>query len=68
MSVWCQQATIGATLKWKRPPTGATPNIPDEKEAFGKQTIWCVWFDKTKKVEATFDIEVLQKRLVKDPA
>jgi uncharacterized protein YodC (DUF2158 family) len=37
-----------------------------DKEAFGKQTIWCVWFDKTKKVEATFDIEVL--RSVKDPA
>jgi uncharacterized protein YodC (DUF2158 family) len=32
------------------------------KAAFGRQTIWCVWFDKARKVDASFDVEVLQKR------
>jgi uncharacterized protein YodC (DUF2158 family) len=32
------------------------------KAAFGQQTIWCVWFDKARKVDASFDVEVLQKR------
>ena len=38
------------------------------KEAFGQRTIWCVWFDKAKKVEASFDVEVLKKHPVANSA
>ena len=31
------------------------------KEAFGHQSIWCVWFDKAKKLEAPFDTKSLEK-------
>jgi uncharacterized protein YodC (DUF2158 family) len=37
-------------------------------EAFGRRSIWCIWFDKTTKAQAAFDIEVLQKHLANDPA
>ena len=31
------------------------------KEAFGQRTIWCVWFSRSQKTEAAFDLEVLKK-------
>jgi uncharacterized protein YodC (DUF2158 family) len=31
------------------------------REAFGHQSIWCVWFDKAKKLDAAFDAKSLEK-------
>ena len=40
---------------------GPLMTISNIGEQYGEPKVWCVWFEKTKKFEDTFDPEVLAK-------